>query len=740
MTKIRESKLTDYIIYNKDYFLYKSLVLISTFIILFLLIVSLPKSKVLIPNEGDVVNEDIVAYKDIKYIDKEATKQNEDIAKLTTPPVYILDLTISKKRWEEIKLIISKIDRSDNYKDILDFFKESGTILNPYEYNFIKKSASENFTNIIPNLKIVFFEISNMGLLSLDNNQKENIESTGVIIGKYEDNNFVETLHTFDDINDINSINPKIKKSIDKYFSNFSSGDRDIANSILQKILVTNVVYNKEFTENRLNNRLKNAPTVYRIIKQGQILIRKGDIVTKDDILKIEALNVSRENKISLKYIIFVFIFLVFIVVFLYFLITLCEKSFFKDFRNLAFISLVTIIYVLYLSIPIYLGSDRNDFNYALFVPISTISLTFVFLYSQILSTFFSIILSVIFLVISGTNFYGFVFVFFSGIGAVFAITKVKKRTDLFLAGLLISVINLLIALLIILMSNKDFNIAEIAIICVANGVISSIIALGFIALGETMLNSPTIFRLQELSDTSSSLLKELFDCAVGTYNHSISVSNLASSAASEIGANPMLARVGGLYHDIGKIDTPEYFIENQGEFNIHSHIKPSMSAAIIKTHVKKGVELARSHRLPQEVIDIINQHHGDGLIKYFYDLASKSNDINKGEMKEDVFRYPGERPQFAESAIVLLADQVEAASRVLRKPSVSSVEKLIEGIVDEKFQEGLLDDSGLTLKDLTKIKKTFVKLIIGMYHSRIEYPVKEPKEKKDIEENNTNG
>ncbi|HOV15428.1 MAG TPA: HDIG domain-containing protein, partial [Spirochaetota bacterium] len=241
----------------------------------------------------------------------------------------------------------------------------------------------------------------------------------------------------------------------------------------------------------------------------------------------------------------------------------------------------------------------------------------------------------------------------------------------------------------------------------------------------------------------SSILMKELFDSAVGTYNHSINVSNLAAAAASEISANTMLAKVGGLYHDIGKIETPEYFIENQGEFNIHTQIKPTMSATVIKAHVKKGLELAKNHHLPKEVSDIINQHHGDGLIKYFYDMALKSNDANKGELKEEIFRYSGEKPQFVESAIVLLSDQVEAASRVLKKPSVSSVEKLIEGIIDEKFQEGLLDDSGLTLKDLTRIKKAFVKLIIGMYHSRIEYPTKDDKdkdkEKKDYAESKPN-
>ncbi|HPO49940.1 MAG TPA: HDIG domain-containing protein, partial [Spirochaetota bacterium] len=548
-----------------------------------------------------------------------------------------------------------------------------------------------------------------------------------------------------EDINDKNKIYEKIKKDIDKKFTDYNTAEKELIFSVMKIAVNDNLVLSEDITQTRLNNKLKNSTIVFRKIKQGQVLIRKGDIVTKEDILKIEALNSNKENKIGIKYIFFVLFFLIFIFIFSAFFIKLCDKDFFKEMKNNIFISIILIIYVIYLSIPIYAGVDKTSFYYGLFVPISTMALTLVFLYSQILSSFFSIILSIFFFIISGFNFSGFLFIFFSGICSVFTIAKVKKRTDLLIAGLYMSIINAIVVVLMYLMINKDIKIVEIILIAATNGIVSSILGIGFIAFAEFILNSPTVFRLQELSDTSSTLIKELFDSAVGTYNHSILVSNLAEAAAAEIGANAMLAKVGGLYHDIGKIETPEYFIENQGEINIHNQIKPSMSATVIKAHVKKGVELAKNNRLPEKVIDIINQHHGNGLIKYFFDQALKSNDANKGEIKEDVYRYAGEKPQFVEAAIVMLSDQVEAASRVLKKTSVSSVEKMIETIIDERFQEGILDDSGLTLKDLTKIKKVFVKLIVGMYHSRIEYPTKEDKDKdkdkdkKEGEDNKTN-
>lgn len=738
MTKIKQFRLTDYIIHNKENFLYKAILLILLYFVLFVLIIFQPQSKLYSPKIGEVVVDDIIADKEIRYIDKEATKQNEDVIKLTTPSVYVFDFTVTEQRLNDIDDLFQKIKDSLNYKDVSKDLKESDLIVIPNEYNFLKQvlKRDDEFTKKFCD---IILRVSKEGIINLTPDDKKNIESTGIIIGKYEENNFIETLYSIEDINDSEKIASEIQDNVGKVFNNYDLIERGVIVSIINKFLGNNIIFNKSITDARISSRLKNSTTVYRKIKMGQVLIRKGDVVTKEDIAKIEALNSSKVGKIGVKYLLFVSFFLVFIFLFSYFFIKLCEKDFFKDMKNYTFISVTVAVYVLYLSLPIYLGIDKLNFYYGLFVPISTISLTFVFLYSQILSIFFSIILSIFFFVISGFNFSGFLFVFFSGICSVFTIAKVKKRADLILSGLLISLINVIIAVLIIFIVNKDFKIIEVILIAISNGIASSILGVGIIALGELILNSPTVFRLQELADTSSFLIKELFDSAVGTYNHSILVSNLAEAAASEVGANAMLAKVGGLYHDIGKIETPEYFIENQGDFNIHTQIKPSMSAAVIKAHVKRGVELAKKSRLPQKVIDIINQHHGNGLIKYFYESAQKINDANKGEIKEDVYRYSGETPKFVESAIVLLSDQVEAASRVLKKASMSNVEKLVENIVDEKFQEGILDDSGLTLKDLTRIKKVFLKLVVGMYHSRIEYPKDDNKEKDNEDKDGEN-
>ncbi|HOV15857.1 MAG TPA: hypothetical protein PK771_16325, partial [Spirochaetota bacterium] len=228
MTKIREIKLTDYIIHNKNNFLFKSILFIFIYSVLFFLIIFQPQIKIFTPNEGDVINEDIIADKDIKYIDKEATKQNEEIIKLTTPPVYIFDPSISENRWRDILLILNKVNDSDNFKDLLNFSKEKNFILNPNEYNFLKKISNEEYRNFIKVLECIFYDISKDGIIFVKIEDKKNIESTGLIIGKYEDNNFIETLYSMEDLNDMNKIDSKIKKYIEIRFSNNDLIERGI--------------------------------------------------------------------------------------------------------------------------------------------------------------------------------------------------------------------------------------------------------------------------------------------------------------------------------------------------------------------------------------------------------------------------------------------------------------------------------------------------------------------------------
>ncbi len=257
----------------------------------------------------------------------------------------------------------------------------------------------------------------------------------------------------------------------------------------------------------------------------------------------------------------------------------------------------------------------------------------------------------------------------------------------------------------------------------ILNITISLVLVEALVPLCERLFNIPTSYRLSELAFSDSPVLDRLSTVAQGTFNHSRYVSDLAYQAAKAIGANAMLARVGGIYHDIGKSDHPEYFIENQGNENKHDDIKPSLSAAIIKSHVKLGLEKGREAGLPQEVLDIIAQHHGNDVIQFFYNEAKEQAQAAGVEVKADDYSYTGSPPTFAESAIVMLADCVEAASRTIKKPNHSKYQKLVHAIIMGKFERDQLKDSQLSLTDLDHIEDAFVQTLIGRDHHRIEYP-----------------
>jgi cyclic-di-AMP phosphodiesterase PgpH len=221
---------------------------------------------------------------------------------------------------------------------------------------------------------------------------------------------------------------------------------------------------------------------------------------------------------------------------------------------------------------------------------------------------------------------------------------------------------------------------------------------------------------------------------APGTFHHSLQVANLAESGAAAIGANALLCRVGALYHDIGKMNKPGYFIENQTGKNEHDKLKPRMSALIIKAHVSDGVKMAEENDLPEKIIEFIRTHHGTSLIRFFYDRAQKLSD-NDTEVREEDFRYDGPIPGTKETGILLLADSIEAASRSMKDPTYNKLENLINRMVDDHVYDGQLNHCPLTFDQLDTIKKTFLNILIGVYHSRVEYPEeKKEKEKTDSE------
>ena len=247
----------------------------------------------------------------------------------------------------------------------------------------------------------------------------------------------------------------------------------------------------------------------------------------------------------------------------------------------------------------------------------------------------------------------------------------------------------------------------------------------GLLPFTERIFGVQTDLSLLELGDASHPLLRQLAQRAPGTYNHSINVAAIAEAAADSIGAHGLLTRVGAYFHDIGKMFKPNYFVENQGQAgNCHDTLQPAMSTLVIIAHVKDGADLARQHHLPKPIIDFIEQHHGTTLVEHFYREATKRSqtDPNKEEVSETSFRYPGPRPQTLETAVLMLADSVESASRTLVEPTSSRIQNLVEQLAMKKLLDGQFDECGLTLQQLDRLKTSLVKSLTAIYHGRVKY------------------
>lgn len=384
--------------------------------------------------------------------------------------------------------------------------------------------------------------------------------------------------------------------------------------------------------------------------------------------------------------------------------------------------------YVLLLCLIILLVAVTSYINHRLemseyFAPVAVGSMLIASIFNMQLAFAGAAVLSVLVGAIWGNEFSLMTVSFITGVVGILVIKRVRTRGQLVQAVFyMIGAQIVAIAMMGLLRYLPFRQIAVDGQFGALNGLFTPIVAYGILALIESVFDITTDFALLELSNLNHPLLKRLSVEAPGTYHHSILVGNMAEAAAQAVGANSLLARVGCYYHDIGKLEKSEYFVENQmGGENPHNKLAPSMSALILINHVKKGMDLAIKYKLPKAIRDIMEQHHGKSLMTFFYNKAMSKKQIE--EINETDYRYPGPLPQSKEAAIVMLADSIEAASRTIKEPTHSRLKGLIEDMVDERFQAGELDQSPLTLRDLQRIKESFLTILAGTFHARVEYP-----------------
>jgi putative nucleotidyltransferase with HDIG domain len=513
----------------------------------------------------------------------------------------------------------------------------------------------------------------------------------------------------------------------------FSQDQKRVMGKLAQNVIEPNMIYNAQATE-QAREAARQAVQQVRIVR-GMEIISEREIVTELHLAQLEALGLLRGTTgypvfFGLALILMVMFVIVGIYLFIF------QPDIYNDIIRLLLLGLIVLITLTF--------TIAANFFSGYLVPVAMGTILIAVLLNSGLAVLMSVVFAVFTALITGNDFRFMLVALFGGLIAVYSTSQVSRRSDLTKAGFYVAALNVVTVMGLFLYVGtlrleidilREFSVSIFA--AIANGLFSAVMAIGLLPYLESGFGLTTSVTLLELANPNHPLLKKLLMEAPGTYHHSLVVANLAEAAAEAVGGDPLLARVGAFYHDIGKLKRPYFFIENQLGENPHEKISPNLSTLIITSHIKDGLDMARRGKLPRVIQDIIVQHHGNSLVSYFYHQAEKCKD-SKDQLSEDNFRYEAPLPQTKEAAIILLADAVEAAARSLTKPIAGRVEGVIRKIVKEKLNDGQFDQCDITFKELDTVTTTFVRILGGIYHSRIEYPEKELKA--EIERSRKNG
>ena len=504
----------------------------------------------------------------------------------------------------------------------------------------------------------------------------------------------------------------------------FSADLKRVVEALVESKVVQNMYYNAQTTEE--NRELARQQIEPVIILRNTLIVSEGEPVTVQQMAQLEGLGLIRGQQIY--YAGYIGLFFLLVIVFI--LVGVYMSIFVTNvFANPSLLLLMGIVIIITLILSV---AATYFSSYLMPVAMGIILLTVLFGYK--LAVIINLVLALMVGLITGGDFSFMLVALLGGLVSIYAVTRLSQRSDLARAGFYVAITNAIVILSaylffgnVSLEYDSLVSLGYSMIAGIGNGILSAVVAIGLLPFLESIFGVATAITLLELSNPNHPLLREMLLKAPGTYYHSMMVSNLAEAAAEAVNADALLTRVGAYYHDIGKLKRPSFFSENQlSEENPHSKLSPNLSALIIGVHPKDGGELGRKHRLPEVIVDIAVQHHGNSMISFFYQLALE-NDCREN-VSADMFRYEGPKPQTKEATIIMLADAVEAGVRSLSKPSGNRVETMIRRMIKEKLDDGQLDQCDLTLKEIEQIAEAFVYIMSGIYHSRIEYPEKDLK------------
>lgn len=644
--------------------------------------------------DNGIGKKTIIAKKTIEVIDTQKTELlKRDVARRIKPIIVPID---SNKLLSSLGLLESDItevkndssDRQAKYVELSNILDVTNAQVKDAAINFVLSTSKNGLSAILQSTEIVLKKYIKQGM------QESEIEAY--------------------------TSESAIKKTLG---TNLSNGQVSLISAILECVILPNLIVD-DFATDVARKNAKNLIKPYTVtFKKGDAILKPDEVLTqvKKDALKKSGYGVFEMNKSGV-FGIFLFSFLS------VFILTLSIRYKFKKYDDARYYMILGLLSILLTFACVKISSNNDISNYFMPIPAFTIIL------SIFTTPSLAFIATIIFLaLISSTLFLEpqFISIFvFGALSSVYFVSKISytRRQDLvkcgFGTGLIMWIFIVIVGIFENQFSTNNFiNLIQVASYALINGILSGIISLGIIPIFESTFKAVTPYGLIELADHNSPLLSKLQHKAPGTYHHSLMVANLCEAAAEAIGADPILARVGAFYHDIGKLQKPFFFIENQSYFGVenpHNKLNPRLSKMVIISHTKDGVEIAKKHGLPQEIINFIQQHHGEALAGHFYNLAVQAE--GKENVQQEQFRYSGPKPNIKETAILMLADAIESAVRSLKNPTADEIENMINKIITERLNDGQLSDSPLTLKDIKLIAITFNRILRGMQHDRVKY------------------
>jgi len=699
---------------------------------------------------GDVATTDVKSTQDFLVEDENATLTKRIEAEMAVLSVYDYDPSILQKAMGKIRISLSLMRDYVERNEVMGREEERrkeleellGVTFTSREFDFLARSG---FDQSIEDAILGFVRpLMNKGIVG-DRDFLAHEKTKGIVVRNIQTKT-ERIRRQFDTVIDAAQAEAIIKEKSKALSKTMGSEIRPILVKIASHLIEPNLTFNRNETEARKAAAFHEVKPVLFQIKKGEMLVREGERIAKEHLVKLQALE-EMGKKANVLLITTGLFFLILMIIYL--LYTFSTKNIRKislSSRDLLFVSLNLIIVVLALKFFIFISeSIESNFltissssYYYLFPVAAGVMLTRIVINSEV-AIVYSAIASIFSAILLDNSLFFFIYLFIGGIVGANGVARCEQRSTLIKAGLHVGVAN---ALMIVFYEMFRGTLGlEVLFSCgfgFIGGILSAVIVLGTTPIVEGVFGYTTDITLLELANLDQPILKDLIVQAPGTYHHSIIVGSLAEAAAKAINVNLLLARVSAYYHDIGKIKKPLYFSENQGgKGNPHDKLSPSMSSLILNAHVKDGVELAKGQKLGKKILDIIQQHHGTSLISFFYQKAKEKGNPGVESITEKNYRYLGPRPQTKEAGIVMLADAVEAASKTLSEPTPSRIKGLVSRIINNIFTDGQLEDCELTLKDLHHIEESFDLILTGIFHQRVEYPDSQEEQNRPKKEGN---